>query len=156
MPNDQRKRNPTVKRLADLVDEDFNREWHRPGVVTFLFYFGTFGLGFLSILQLWAAFQVVQPISTTLFISSIATLGIALTLFHNSFQFLEINIKRQRFSRISKQPRFKSINKPRNEIILCSLIQIRNILPTSLREAIIEMPDVFREEKLLQYLLELK
>lgn len=143
--------------LVRLVDEDFD-QWHPPGRLTFPFYFTIAILCLLGMLLLWASFQFTQPILATLFASSIATIGIAMTLFFNSFQLLEFNIRRERFLRISKEPRFKSVNnsnnQARNELLLMSLIEIGDRLPTSLRDARRVMPNEFREGKLLRHLLE--
>ncbi len=154
MPNRPSKGNTTLDLLLDLVDEDINQQWHGLGWLTFAFYSIIVSLSLLAFLLLWAAFQVVTLIGTTLFVGSIATIGTVVTLHFNSSQLLESSIRRERFSRISKQPRFRSISTPRNKLILCSLIEIGSTLPISLREAKLVMPDLFKEERLLPYLLE--
>jgi|SRR5208282_3163372 len=154
MSNTPTENNTKLDLLVKLVDEDFDRFWHLAGRMNLPIYTVILFLLLMGGLLLWAAFLVGQPMSTSLFVGSISSFGIGVTLFFNSFDLLESNARIERFSRIRKRPSFKSINNERYEIILCSLIEIRNTLPISLQKTMKEMPEFFTEKRLLRYLLE--
>ena len=154
MPNGRRKGNSTLKLLADLVDEDVSQEPHVPGMLTLPLHFTIVSVIVLGVALLWVSTRFAQPLSFTLLIGAVAAFGLAATLRYSQTQILDDNSRIEAFRRICKQPRFKAINNPRNELLLFSLLQISDVLPIPLRKAMVEMPDQFREERLLRYLVE--
>lgn len=151
MPSRPRKGKTIIDPLVDLVDEDFNKRSHRPGIQVFPYLFVLAALVLMVPIVFYASSQTSEPTRTSLLAIGIATAGIALTYSVASARSLERSIRQERFSRICKKRRFKPIDNARNRLILHSLILIREKVPTTLRDAMPHMPDVFEEERLLQY-----
>jgi hypothetical protein len=143
----------TVDLLVDLVDEDFDQRWHRPGIRALTFYFGFVMVWALPFVLIFAAFRTAQLTNLSFFAIGVATLGIALAYYMGSVRFLEL-ARQQRFARICKKPRFEPLDDARNKLIVHALILIRESVPTKLRETMIIMPDLFVEETLLRYALD--
>ncbi|MGP8068589.1 MAG: hypothetical protein ACLP5V_01730 [Candidatus Bathyarchaeia archaeon] len=154
MSKAQEKRDSILKLLVDLVDEDISQDPHLPTMLTLPLHLSIGAIVLFGTALLWVSTLFAGSLFWTLLIGAGATWGLALTIRYSQTEILDDNERIERFRRIRKNSKFKPIINPRNELLLFSLLRIRDALPIPLREATLEMPDEFKEERLLHYLLE--
>ena len=154
MSHERTKGDKTLELLVDLVDDDIAEGSHLPGRLTLPYHLTTLSVMLLGVALLWTSTQISPILSWTLIIGAVTAFGLGATLYYSQTQLIDDNSRLEVFRRICKHPKFKSVDNPRNELLLFALLRISDALPIPLRKAMPEMSSQFTEERLLQLLLE--
>jgi len=143
--------------LIDVVERDFAKTWHLPCAENMIVYVTALMMAYAGVLLFFALYVSHPPEATAILIAAIANFSAAGSLLVSSIMTFERFAIRGRVHRITEtleyEKRFKLLNKTKYKVILRSLVDIRNTFEVPLQELREEMPGLFWEERLLQYLV---
>jgi len=143
--------------LIDVVERDFAKTWHLPCAENTLVYFTALMMAYAGVMLFFALYVGNSAEGTAILIAAIANFSAAAGLLVSSMMTFERFAIRGRVNRITEtleyEKRFKSLNRTKYKVILRSLVDIRNTFEVPLQELREEMPELFREERLLRYLV---
>jgi len=145
----------SLKRLVELVDEEFADWWHLPRSRSFylLFFASCFILG----VPLWIMFLVLLYVTEIQL--GFAVMSFAVAFLAIGFSFLNTFVssgaidrilKEDKFRRICRSEKFKAVDTARNRLLAWALISMRERIPMRLAEAMEGEQTLFQDEILVR------
>jgi hypothetical protein len=144
----------SLKRLIELVHEDFGEGWHLPRSRLFYLFVSMSGAALSTpfiFLFLLLPYVTEKQLGVAILSAGIALLAItssSLSIFVSSGTLDQI-LKEDRFRRICRSEKFRPVDTARNKLLAWALISIRERIPMRLDEAMKGAQTLFQDETLL-------